>query len=200
MALTWEQKTETSEWLKAHAQARLEKKGIDRDSSLASVSGVSIERSNCKNAGRHSSISGPRDQQPKQQRLRACTESDCQKSVTTIMIQNFPKTVSQRMLVDDLNRSEFVDAFDFCYVPTDFKTRLNKGFAFVNFSSPAQAESFKRLYDVSRRFGVRDDEASPRYTPAAVQGLDANVQTLQKGKMARIRSRDFRPYLRPAAS
>jgi hypothetical protein len=189
LTIAWESETETSQWLMEHDRARLETKSIDRESSLVSISCASTKRS------KHLS-----SRETKQQRVRTCTESDGQKTITTIMLQNLQNTVSQRTLMDDLERSGFGDVFDFCYVPADFKTRLNKGFAFVNFTTPDHAESFKRLYESSRRLGVKDGTGSLRVTPAAVQGLDANVQALQKGKIARIRSRDFRPYVRKEAS
>eukprot|EP00927_Polykrikos_kofoidii_P047998 TRINITY_DN4224_c0_g1_i10.p2 TRINITY_DN4224_c0_g1~~TRINITY_DN4224_c0_g1_i10.p2 ORF type:complete len:284 (-),score=40.94 TRINITY_DN4224_c0_g1_i10:354-1130(-) len=196
LASAWEQETETSDWLKAFSPT----KRTDCDSLLVCSSFVSTQQSKCKDRSDERSNSSSHDHETKKLGSQACAKPKRQNVVTTMMIQNIPNRISQRMLVDDLKRSEFGDDFDFCYAPTDFKTRLNKGFAFVNFSSPAHAESFKQIWDNSRRFGVKDSEASLRVTPAAVQGLDANLRALQKGKKARIRCPDFRPYVRDEVS
>jgi hypothetical protein len=196
LASAWAQEAEASDWLKASSQT----KRTDCDSLLICSSCVSTQQPKCEDPCDERSGSSSHDRQVKKLGSQTRAKPKRQDAVTTVMIQNIPNRLSQRMLVADLTRSEFCNTFDFCYAPTDFKTRLNKGFAFVNFSSPAHAESFKQIWDNSRRFGVKDSEASLRVTPAAVQGLDANLRALQKGKKARIRCPDFRPYVRDEVS
>ncbi|KAG0610883.1 hypothetical protein M758_7G099100 [Ceratodon purpureus] len=74
---------------------------------------------------------------------------------TTLMIKNIPNKYSQQMLLSLLDnhctdwntREETIgepeSAYDFVYLPIDFKNRCNLGYAFVNFTS---VHATKRLY------------------------------------------------------
>ncbi|CAK9273033.1 unnamed protein product [Sphagnum jensenii] len=74
---------------------------------------------------------------------------------TTLMIRNIPNKYSQAMLLQLLDRhclhsnshledpNEPESAYDFVYLPIDFKNRCNLGYAFVNFTT---VEATKRLY------------------------------------------------------
>ncbi|OIV99510.1 hypothetical protein TanjilG_17320 [Lupinus angustifolius] len=81
---------------------------------------------------------------------------------TTVMIKNIPNKYTRELLVDYLekqcmmenNKAEndegsdgieedhIILAFDFVYLPIDFKSGLNKGYAFVNFTSHKGAWRF----------------------------------------------------------
>ncbi|EXC24665.1 hypothetical protein L484_008436 [Morus notabilis] len=81
---------------------------------------------------------------------------------TTVMIRNIPSKYTRRMLLDFLDnhcmlqnqrvvnnnaagendQHPIISAFDFLYLPMDFRTELNKGYAFVNFTSPEAASTF----------------------------------------------------------
>ncbi|CAL0304257.1 unnamed protein product [Lupinus luteus] len=80
---------------------------------------------------------------------------------TTVMIRNIPNKYTRDSLVDYLEKQCMLEnhkaednesggsgkdcivlAFDFVYLPIDFKSGLNKGYAFVNFTSPKGAWKF----------------------------------------------------------
>ncbi|KAK2665415.1 hypothetical protein Ddye_003989 [Dipteronia dyeriana] len=85
---------------------------------------------------------------------------------TTVMIRNIPNRFTRDMLMDFLDdhcnlenqkakqliiqihnidaeaEPIFVSAFDFLYLPMDFKSGVNKGYAFVNFTDPKAAWKF----------------------------------------------------------
>ncbi|KAK0581502.1 hypothetical protein LWI29_014560 [Acer saccharum] len=84
---------------------------------------------------------------------------------TTVMIRNIPNRLTRDMLMDFLDdhcklenqkakqliqihngdaeaEPIIVSAFDFLYLPMDFKSGMNKGFAFVNFTDPKAAWKF----------------------------------------------------------
>ncbi|KAK8706645.1 hypothetical protein V6N13_050200 [Hibiscus sabdariffa] len=80
---------------------------------------------------------------------------------TTIMLKNIPIRYTREMLKDFLDRHCMLSnleakmqnggvgdeepsfsAFDFLYLPMDFVTRSNKGYAFVNFTNPVAARKF----------------------------------------------------------
>ncbi|XP_059437590.1 protein terminal ear1 homolog [Corylus avellana] len=76
---------------------------------------------------------------------------------TTIMIRNIPSKYTRNMLVEFLDdhcmlenqklntknsEEHVVSAFDFVYLPIDFRTGCNKGYAFVNFTDPRAVWKF----------------------------------------------------------
>ncbi|KAI5388431.1 hypothetical protein KIW84_074210 [Lathyrus oleraceus] len=72
---------------------------------------------------------------------------------TTVMIKNIPnnrdmivKFLENHCMVenakDQENGEENTFSFDFVYLPIDFRTGLNKGYAFVNFTKPSAAWRF----------------------------------------------------------
>ncbi|XWS54973.1 hypothetical protein CRYUN_Cryun10bG0135400 [Craigia yunnanensis] len=79
---------------------------------------------------------------------------------TTVMIRNIPNRYTREMLKDFLDQhcmltnreaesqitgsdeEPSLSAFDFLYLPIDFVTKSNKGYAFVNFTNPGAARKF----------------------------------------------------------
>ncbi|XP_020522840.1 protein terminal ear1-like [Amborella trichopoda] len=62
---------------------------------------------------------------------------------TTVMIKNIPNKLSRKMLVDLLEnlckeeneKGGILSEFDFVYLPMDFRSKCNLGYAFVNFTT-----------------------------------------------------------------
>ncbi|KAB2051216.1 hypothetical protein ES319_A12G041200v1 [Gossypium barbadense] len=85
---------------------------------------------------------------------------------TTVMIKNIPNRYTREMLEDvldqhcmltnkaaesqigsaDEDEQPSLTAFDFLYLPIDFVTKSNKGYAFVNFTNPKAARKFSRAW------------------------------------------------------
>ncbi|TYG39667.1 hypothetical protein ES288_D12G033700v1 [Gossypium darwinii] len=85
---------------------------------------------------------------------------------TTVMIKNIPNRYTREMLEDvldqhcmltnkeaesqigsaDEDEQPSLSAFDFLYLPIDFVTKSNKGYAFVNFTNPKAARKFSRAW------------------------------------------------------
>jgi len=53
-------------------------------------------------------------------------------SATTVMLRNIPNRYTQGMLVTLLDEHGFNAAYDFAYLPMDFRNGVNLGYAFVN--------------------------------------------------------------------
>ncbi|XP_018731185.2 protein terminal ear1 homolog [Eucalyptus grandis] len=79
---------------------------------------------------------------------------------TTVMIRNIPNQFKRKDLLYILDKhcdeaNAMADSkedqyeYDFVYVPVDFKTKANKGYAFVNFTNPIGAS---RLYQAYHNF------------------------------------------------
>ena len=65
---------------------------------------------------------------------------------TTIMIKNIPNKYTQKMLLKEVNK-EFKEWFDVLYLPIDFETMANSGYAFINFLNYKDIEMFYERFD-----------------------------------------------------
>ncbi|KDD72842.1 hypothetical protein H632_c2824p0 [Helicosporidium sp. ATCC 50920] len=62
------------------------------------------------------------------------------------MLRNIPNRYSQRFLMDHLRGRGLADRFDFVYLPIDFRSRCNLGYAFVNLMTPADVAQLHAAY------------------------------------------------------
>jgi len=118
-------------------------------------------------------------------------------SVTTLMIRNLPREVTQSDLLQELDTSGFAERYDFAYLPSSFEELAGKGYAFVNFVSTHVAGTFSAGWHKSGRCGA----PSPflNLSPATVQGLEANIHKWAGQRMDRIRNPALRPFVRRSA-
>jgi len=65
------------------------------------------------------------------------------------MIKNIPNKFTQEGLRSYLERTH-LGAFDFLYLPIDFETLCNFGYAFINMKDLAQVKSFHKKFNGSR--------------------------------------------------
>jgi len=120
-----------------------------------------------------------------------------QQGITTFMIRNVPLDVTQADLLERLDASGFADLYDFVYMPSSFDQLENKGYAFVNFCSVAVAGAFVGAWHKNRPWGMRGGQQL-NISPAAIQGLHANVKKWAGARMKRIRNPALRPYVNPS--
>jgi len=120
---------------------------------------------------------------------------DAQSTVTTLMIRNLPRHLTQLSFISELNKAGFEGLFDFAYVPQSFHTNENAGFAFVNFISPCQAGALVGLWHGQRLFGADKTHAALNISPADVQGLTMNIQRWTSSRLRRIRDPNLRPFV-----
>merc|ERR1719422_638403 len=94
--------------------------------------------------------------------------------ITTTMLRNIPQRFDRELLLEHLISNGFGGAFDFVYMPNDFSTGVNLGYAFINFVSEDVYMQFKLMYA-----GVKLAEESPKVCEvcdAKVQGKSQNVE------------------------
>lgn len=68
---------------------------------------------------------------------------------TTIMVRNIPNKYTQTMLLQEIDAS-YRGAYDFFYLPIDFKNKCNVGYAFINFMDYRRIVPFFREFNAQR--------------------------------------------------
>lgn len=107
-----------------------------------------------------------------------------QPGYTTVMLRNIPNRYSRDMLIDRLNEG-YKGQYDFVYLPIDFNSKCNVGYAFINFRLPAMAQKFMQEFH-----GVRAKLCLPGFSSkkicevsyATVQGREANMENFRDEK------------------
>lgn len=111
------------------------------------------------------------------------------------MMRNIQNRYTQEELLEEMCRRGFEGCFDFFYLPTDFSTKKNKGYAFVNFLSADIAQRFRAEFD---------NKALPRYhtthkvvemSAAETQGLHNNARKYLKQQAHRVLNPWFKPMI-----
>lgn len=111
---------------------------------------------------------------------------------TTVMIQHIPSKCSQRKLMREINSAGFLGRYDFFYLPIDPRSRMNRGFAFVNFTTAEAAEAFYRKFN-SQRFKQLPSEEALAIMPADLQGYDQNAAKYAASRLSAKRAPHSRP-------
>ncbi|KAK9113028.1 hypothetical protein Scep_020547 [Stephania cephalantha] len=120
---------------------------------------------------------------------------------TTVMIRNIPNKYSVMLLelldkhceeenqrvdvenCDGINGNTSISAYDFVYLPIDFGTKCNKGYAFVNFTNPNAAYKLFVAFQ-HKRWNILNSRKICEITYARLQGKDELVKHFQKSIFA----------------
>ena len=96
---------------------------------------------------------------------------------TTLMMKNVPNKLTREELLELIHVVMPRGSFNFLYMPVDFKTRCNFGYAFINLVSEVYIDRFTRSFHKQK---VLDDFSSRpvEVVIARVQGFTANINRL----------------------
>lgn len=102
------------------------------------------------------------------------------RDVTTIMVKNLPNRVRVENLVEKLDELGFGGRCDYVYMPMDWQTHANKGFAFANFKTAKDALDFAAEIEGTALFGSCSSSSGKRMTscPATRQGIVENLRSV----------------------
>lgn len=103
---------------------------------------------------------------------------------TTVMLRNIPNRYLREMLINRLDKG-YEGLYDFVYLPIDFSSRCNVGYAFINFRTPAGAQRFMQEFH-----GAKTKQCLPGFGSAKVaevsfarvQGREQNMENLRDEK------------------
>lgn len=95
---------------------------------------------------------------------------------TTVMLRHLPSSLTRDGLVELLRAHGFEGAFDFVYLPYDFKSHASLGYSFVNLTSPEEAQRFWQAFDGFADWGVPCSAAGSVCWSSMMQGYEAHVE------------------------
>jgi len=102
----------------------------------------------------------------------------------TVMMRNVPKKLTQHALLDEINSKGFAGTYDFVYLPMDQDSKVNRGYAFINFMDPAYAAAFKAFYE-GRQLSQYSSRKFIAILPAVLQGYEANFAHFSTARVSR---------------
>lgn len=100
---------------------------------------------------------------------------------TTLMIKNIPNKYTSKMLLAAIDESHN-GAYDFLYLPIDFKNKCNVGYAFINMVSPSHIISFYEVFN-GKKWEKFNSEKVASLAYARIQGKAALVAHFQNSSL-----------------
>ena len=94
--------------------------------------------------------------------------------ITTYMIRNIPTRFTSLTFTRLLDEYGFGKTFDFFYLPMDFRSGKNMGYAFINFREPRVGLDFVYKFH-SRKLPVSTSKKVIEVYPSRRQGLSENI-------------------------
>lgn len=113
---------------------------------------------------------------------------------TTVMMRNIPNRYTCEELLSEVMMAGFDEAFDFFYLPMDFKTKRNRGYGFINFHTVDIAKEFALAFH-RRQLSLYSSKKIVEVAPAVTQGYAANMTKYFEKDSERIKNDWFRPML-----
>eukprot|EP00930_Biecheleria_cincta_P038895 TRINITY_DN2674_c0_g1_i1.p1 TRINITY_DN2674_c0_g1~~TRINITY_DN2674_c0_g1_i1.p1 ORF type:complete len:336 (+),score=66.36 TRINITY_DN2674_c0_g1_i1:131-1138(+) len=109
--------------------------------------------------------------------------------MSTAMVRNIPlRYITEEILAEFIGEG-FGNAFDFFYLPIDFKSKRNRGYCFVNFVDEGSLRRFALAFH-GKNLAKYQTKKILTVQPAAIQGLEANTKKYMHMRVAN-------PWFRP---
>lgn len=116
-------------------------------------------------------------QQSNRHHLVRQSSDDFSDQYTTVMLRNLPNKYTRAMLLDMLNTEGFYSKFSFVYLPIDFKTHAGLGYAFVDLTSPSEAQRLRQHFEGFSRWVLTSDKVcTVSWSHPEQQGHAAHVE------------------------
>lgn len=128
----------------------------------------------------------PQSRRPARRRAKAAPEAKAHE--LTLMMRFLPLDLTPTELFERI--SAYVAHMDFYYLPTNFETGKNLGYAFVNMTDKAVATEFMQFW---RGLKISESESEDMIQAARVQGFGANVMRFQNSAMMNVLPPETQP-------
>jgi len=107
--------------------------------------------------------------------------------ITTVMLRNIPLKYNREALLEDLDSRGFACTYDFFYLPIDFHTGNNVGYAFINFIDEPTVARFISVY---RGLQLSADSAKIcEVADAKAQGKLKNIEQYRNSSVMSMEDR-----------
>lgn len=115
----------------------------------------------------------------------------CEDEKTTLMVRNVPRMYTLEKMVEMWPCD---GSYDILYLPYNCSIQRNLSYAFINFTSPAAAETFRRKWQKARLPGsLGKTPLSVSY--ADVQGYKNNLKQFHKKRVVRNKMEQCQPII-----
>lgn len=94
---------------------------------------------------------------------------------TTVMIRNLPNSYTRQRLLDLLDAEGFAGRYDFVYLPIDFASSVNLGYAFIDLVLPEDARCFMDHFTGFSEWAVGSEKVCLVSWSSPHQGLEQHV-------------------------
>ncbi|KAF0700450.1 Aste57867_9034 [Aphanomyces stellatus] len=111
---------------------------------------------------------------------------------TTLMIRNIPNKYTQTMLLAEINEHH-QGAYDFFYLPIDFKNKCNMGYAFINFMAYEAIVPFYEAFN-GQKWRNFNSEKVCAISYARLQGKAAMIARFQNSSLLE-KHESYRPLV-----
>jgi len=95
---------------------------------------------------------------------------------TTVMLRNIPNSYTRKKLLQLLDHHGFAGRYDFAYLPCDFYTDANLGYAFVNLVDSRAVEDLWVAFDGFVRWSLPTSKVCQVRWSGPHQGFEAHVE------------------------
>jgi len=115
---------------------------------------------------------------------------------TTVMMRDIPNSYSSTTLVELFDDAGFRGTYDFLYLPVDFRTNMNLGYAFVNLVSTRQAQEFMLFFNGFSTWHFSSPKVCKVFWSDPNQGLEEHVERYRNSPVMHENvPDDFKPRL-----
>lgn len=127
---------------------------------------------------------------------RGSPETDGDEPQTTRMMRNLPNNYTRKMLLNLLNSQGFYARYNLVYLPVDFKTNANLGYAFINLETVEDAQEFTSCFQGWSEWDHASEKVCQVTGSDALQGRDAHIERYRSSPVMHESVADeFKPIL-----
>jgi hypothetical protein len=131
----------------------------------------------------------PVQEEPRKRSRRNKATLPAKPNEMTLMLRHLPLDLTPDELLAKL--AHFIPHIDFYYLPTNFETKNNLGYAFLNFTDRAAASEFTAFWTAS---GIPEAGEVP-IQEARVQGFAENVEKFRNSSVMPMLAVELKPRI-----